>query len=588
LKMSKLSPQLVEVIRNRLLNIVDEMELVVMRSAYSILWQEAGDLSNALMSKNFEIVAQAKRSTPFHLGTMGPPVIEAIKVLGGPSSMKPGDIIIQNDPYLANNHLNDFVLAAPIFADHEIVAYSCVKGHLPDVGGAVFSSCDYTASELIQEGFRIPPLKIYKEGKRNKEIIDVISANIRNPDEMIGNLEAEIAGVLRGKNRFQELLQKYDSETVEDCIKQILDNSEKLMRAKIEELEDGTYEAEDYIDPVESGGSKQNPLKIKCCIKIEGSDMKVDFTGSDEQVKAGINCTYWVAKTGVNYAAKIFLYPGEPGNDGTYRSIDVFIPKGTLINPIFPGPVSAYLDTGTRSFDVTCKALAKASPKRVIAAGDGSTNGLYYQGVVNGSRFINLEFHGGGSGAYFGKDGYNGIRNGLGNTANQRVERVESELPIQIEAYEIVPNTGGPGEFRGGCTCKRVYKFLVPSEIIVVGGRTRVAPFGLYGGKPGEKAKHILIDETGKETLLVSKGPPVMLESNSKIIYMPAGGGGIGDPLKRNPKNVLADVQDGYITSETAKNDYCVVISGEDVESFLVDYEATEKLRNQKHLQNSS
>lgn len=580
--MVQVSPHTVEIIRNRLLNIVDEMELVVMRSAYSILWQEAGDLSNALMSKHFEIIAQAKRSTPFHLGSMGPPSRAAIREIGGAGNLRPGDVIIQNDPYCDNNHLNDFVLVTPIFADREIVAYSCVKGHLPDVGGSVFSSCDYTATEIYMEGFRLPPSKIYREGKRNEEIMNVIRANIRNPEEMIGNVEAEIAGVLRGEKRFQELLKRYDTETVVGCIKQILDNSETLMRQKIRELPDGIYEAEDYLDPVELGGPKKDVLRIKCSIKIEGDKMKVDFSGTDKQVKAGINCSYWVATTGVNYATKILLNPGEPGNDGTYRPIEVYIPKGTIINPEFPAPVSAYLDTGTRCFDVAVRALVQASPKRVIAAGDGSTNGLYYQGEKDGKRFINLEFHGGGSGAFFGKDGYNGIRNGLGNTANQRVERLEAELPIEYEAYEIVPDTGGPGEYRGGCTCKRVYRFLVPGEIIVVGGRTRVPPYGLMGGKPGAAAKHILIDKGGDEKILVSKGPPVQIGVDSKIVYMPAGGGGLGNPLKRDPGKVLEDVRDGYVTLDGVEREYGVVISRNESGEYLLDYEATADIRKER------
>jgi N-methylhydantoinase B len=578
----KPSPQTVEILKNCLLNIVDEMELVTMRSAYSILWQEAGDLSNALISKDLAIIAQSRRSIPFHVGTMGPPVVEAIKAIGGIDSLKAGDIIIQNDPYLANNHLNDIVLAMPVFADGEIVAFSCVKGHVPDVGGAVFSSCDYTATEIIEEGIRIPPTKIYKQGNRNDELINILRANIRNPDEMIGNLEAGIAGVMRGEKRFQEILRKYDKRTAHRCINQILDNSENLMRAKISELPDGIYEAEDYVDPVEINGSKQDPLRIKCTITIEGSNIKADFTGTARQVKAGINCTYSVATTGVNYAVKILLDPGEPGNDGTYRPIEVFIPKGSLLNPEFPGPVSAYMDTGTRCFEVVCKALAKASPKRVIAAGDGSSNGLYYQGGEGDRRFINLEFHGGGSGAYFGSDGFNGIRNGLGNTGNQRIERVESELPVQFEAYKIVPDTGGAGEYRGGCTSARVYKFLVPTEIIVVGGRKRVPPFGLKGGKAGAYAKHILVDEQNNKKILVSKGPPVKLAANTKVIYMPAGGGGIGDALNRLPERVLEDVIDGYVSRKAAKREYGVVINATGSGDHLIDHNATEKLRNKR------
>ena len=575
----QLLPQTVEIIKNRLLNIVDEMELVTMRSAYSILWQEAGDLSNALMSKDFAIVAQAKRSIPFHLGTMGPPVVEAIRVIGGPDYLKPGDVIIQNDPYLANNHLNDLVLAKPVFSKGKIVAYSCVKGHLPDIGGGVFSSCDYTATEIIEEGLRIPPTKIYKQGQRNDELINIIKANIRSPEEMIGNLEAGIAGVMRGEKRFQEMLQKYDAATVQACISQILDNSENIMRAKISELADGIYEAEDYVDPVEIGGKHQEPLRIKCAVKIAGSKLTADFTGTSQQVQAGINCTFAVAATGVNNAVKIMLDPGEPGNDGTYRPIEVNVPPGTLINPDFPGPVSAYMDTGTRCFEVVCKALAQASPKNMIAAGDGSSNGLHYQGNDGDRRFINLEFHGGGSGAYFGGDGFNGIRNGLGNTGNQRIERVESELPVQFEAYEIIPDTGGPGEFRGGCSTRRVYKFATPTEIIVAGGRTRTAPFGLKGGKSGAKARHVLIDALNNEKTLVSKGSPVGLKPNSRVAYMPAGGGGFGDPLNRIPDSVLEDLKNGYISLQAAKREYGVIISRTDTGGYLIERDATEKYR---------
>ena len=225
--------------------------------------------------------------------------------------------------------------------------------------------------------------------------------------------------------------------------------------------------------------------------------------------------------------------------------------------------------------------MAKASPKRVIAAGDGSTNGLYYQGEIDGRRFINLEFHGGGSGAYFGRDGYNGIRNGLGNTGNQRVERVESELPVRLDAYEIVPDTGGPGEFREGCTLRRIYKFLTPVEVIVVGGRTRVPPFGLYKGKAGSKAKHILVNESGEEKLLASRGSPVNVGENSKVSYTPAGGG-IGDPLKRSLNMVTEDVKDGYVSPEAAKKDYGVVFNCKDIDSLKIDYLESEKLRRKR------
>ncbi|CAB1072806.1 N-methylhydantoinase B (EC [Olavius algarvensis Delta 1 endosymbiont] len=571
----QLLPQTVEIIKNRLLNIVDEMELVTMRSAYSILWQEAGDLSNALMSEDFAIVAQAKRSIPFHLGTMGPPVIEAIKVIGGPAHLEPGDILIQNDPYLANNHLNDLVLAQPVFSEGRILAYSCVKGHLPDIGGGVFSSCDFSATEIIEEGLRIPPTKIYKAGRRNDDLINIIKANIRSPEEMIGNLEAGIAGVMRGEKRFQELLQKYDPPTVRACISRILDNSEKMMRSKIKQLPDGIYEAEDYVDSVPTGNRRPKPLKIKCSIKIEGSRIFADFTGTAPQVKAGINCTAAVAATGVNNAVKIMLDPGEPGNDGTYRPIQVNVPRGTLINPDFPGPVSAYMDTGTRCFEVVCRALAQASPNNLIAAGDGSSNGLYYQGFDGDRKFINLEFHGGGSGAYLGADGFNGIRNGLGNTGNQRIERVESELPVQFEAYEIVPDTGGPGEYRGGCSTRRVYRFITPTDIIVVGGRTQTAPYGLCGGKPGAKARHMFIDDQNKETLLVSKNSPVGLKADTRVAYIPAGGGGIGNPLNRDPDRVLEDVKDGCVSLGAAKCEYGVIISRTETGGYLIDHAAT-------------
>jgi N-methylhydantoinase B len=579
------SPQTVEIIRNRLLNIVDEMELVEMRSAYSILWQEAGDLSNAILSRDFEVLAQAKRSIPMHLGTMGPPAKEAIEKIGGVDNVRPGDVIVQNDPYLGNNHLNDFLMVKPIFADGEIIAYSTAKGHIPDVGGSVFSSCNYTATEIYAEGLRIPPSKIVKEGERHEELINIIMANIRNPDEMIGNVEAEIAGVVRGEKRFQELLRKYDVATVEACIKEILDNSEKLVRAKIKELPDGIYEAEDYIDPVETGGPKRDPLKITCSVKIDGTNMKFDFTGTDRQVEGAINSAYWLSTTGVNYAAKISLIPGEPGNDGHYRPLEIFIPEGTILNPQFPAAVHAFWDTGTRTFDVVCRALAKAlPPEKAIAAGDGSTNGFYYQVEEGGRRLISLEYNGGGSGAYFGKDGYNGIRNGLGNTGNQRIERIEAEFPsTQFEAYEIVPDSGGAGEYRGGCTAARAYTFLKPVEIIIVGGRARVPPYGLYGGKPGTTARHILIDETGKKKVLASKALPVKIGANSRVRYAPAAGGGIGDPLKRDPAKVLEDVKDGYVTPRAAKSEYGVVIRRTGSGGYSLNHKATEELRKEKY-----
>lgn len=551
---TKIDPATVEIVRNRLGKIAEEMQSRVMNSAYSSMWQEAGDLSCGILSRDAEIVGQADRAIPIHIATMTTSARGVIEDTGGYEALQPGDVLIQNDPYSGNNHLPDFILAQPVFLDDTLLGFAAVRAHWLDVGGSSPTSYATDTGHIIKEGLRIPPSKLFHAGERNCTLENVILSNVRGRREREGDYNAQLAGVRYGQERFEALAEQYGPEIILECIDTILTNEETRMKNRIDELSDGSYTATDYLDG-DSIDAKDIEINVK--VTIEGDTIHVDFADTDKQVPGGVNAPLAVTLAATHYAVKTTLDPGEPGTSGAYRPISVEAPEGSLLNPRHPAPVVAgNHETANRAYDTVVRAIATIDSELGFGAGEGSTNGITYQslesGTINRTRMV------GGMGACPRRDGVNAIRSGVGNTGFEPVERFEDKYKfVIIDELSIVPDTGGAGQYRGGNAGRMVTRFTDKTEVILTSDRCRIPPYGINGGREGSCGKQIHISPDGEETALPPK-VTTTVPAGSQILLQPAGGGGYGSPADRSRNAVLADVRDGYISAETAKEEYNV------------------------------
>jgi len=567
-------PGTVEILRNRIRSVAEEMQVAVMNAAYSPIWQESGDLSCAVLDPSAGIIGQSERVIPVHIATMTNSVSVAIERTGGYEGLAEGDVLIQNDPYSGNNHLPDFVMAQPVFVDDALMGFSSVRGHWVDVGGTSPTSYSTQTGELIQEGLRVPPAKLYEAGERNDALFEVILANVRDRQERLGDMNAQLAGVRRGRERFAELCERRGVETVEGTVETVLRNDERRMRNRIEEVPDGSYSAVDHID---GDGIDDTPIEIRTTVTVDGDEIAIDFAGTDDQAEGGVNAPISCTETASYYAIKVTLDPGPFATSGAYEPISVTAPEGSVVNPRYPAPVVAgNHETTNRIYDVVVKAIAGIDPELAFGAGDGSANVFSYRSLR--TKQINLAAYGGGMGACPTRDGINAIRSGIGNSGLQPIERVEDEYDfVTVEEFSIATDSGGAGRNRGGNAQHRVIRFDDDTGITVVADRAKTQPFGVDGGRPGQSARHVHIDPDGDRHVLSSKAT-TEIGAGSRVRFQPAGGGGYGDPRARSVDRVLSDLRDGYVSHEAARDEYGVVV---DPETDELDDAATRSLRDE-------
>lgn len=390
-------------------------------------------------------------------------------------------------------------------------------------------------------------------------------------------MNAQIAGVRRGHERFEELIEDNGAATVLRSIEEVLDNDEERMRRGIDDLPRGSYTAEDYLD---GDGFTDEPVGIRATVNVTDAGVLVDFEGTDPQARGGVNSSLSCTEAGVHYAFKVTLDPGAPGTSGSYRPIDVRAPEGTVVNPEYPGSVVAgNAETASRIYEVVVRALSEIDPELAFAAGEGSANVFNYRSRRSGE--MNYTCSGGGLGAAPDRDGVNAIRSSIGNTGVQPIEREETDYGfVGIESFEIVPDSGGAGRFRGGHTTRRVTRFGHDAEILIVADRARTRPFGLAGGDDGASARHVEHAPDGGSSQLSSKTTKTV-PAGSAIEIQPAAGGGFGDPLERPAEAVLTDVRDGYVSVEAAREEYGVAVV-ETPEGYAIDDESTRELRERE------
>ena len=547
-----------EVIRNALLTGAAEMKVVVMRASYSTIWRESGDLSCAILSAGADMIAQGPGDLPAHLATM-PFSLRGALAKHPLETLEPGDVLFHNDPQWGNNHLPDCMMAKPVFVDGKVLGFAVVRGHWTDIGGMGAGSYTAVTTDPLQEGLRIPPIKLYHRGEIEQSYVDMILANVRVPRDRMGDIRAQFAGCVIGERKLHALADKYGADTVRDCISAILDHGEQLTRAELEQIPNGTYH---YTDHSDGDGVVDETIKIQVALTIDGSDISVDFSGSHPQTIGGMNCPLAVTYSSVQFAIKAAADPWNPANSGCYRPVTVVAPEGSVVNPVMPASVVAgNHETAMIIVSAMFGALSKAAPERCVAAGADSSVVTVIGGVDNreerlGRKYVYIEIQGSSWGARHDGDGVNAKRAGVGNTGNQPIEVVEAEYPVTVLEYSIAPDKGGAGEFRGGAPVKRVTRLNGDAQITLIAERGRVEPFGLLGGEAGKLGEYQLNPGTNREEKLFSKTAPIERQKGEVLSVCAAGGGGFGSPAKRARHRIEADLESGLLSPESAARDY--------------------------------
>jgi N-methylhydantoinase B len=494
------------------------------------------------------------------------------------SRIAPGDVFIGNDPYLASGqHLPDIYVIRPVFHQNRLCGWAATIAHHVDVGGLVPGSNSLAAVEIHQEGLRLPFLKLIEGAVENATLTAIIAANVRVPDQVLGDLHAQMAACAAGNQGMSELLERYGVDTTLRYGEALQDYSERLARAAISELPDGVYRFSDHIDGL---GEDPQPIEFHVTVTVHGDELTVDWTGTSPQVKGGINTPLSFCKSNVYAALRSIMPRDVPNCHGYTRPIHVVAPEGSLLNARYPAPCGARGITGYRVVDCIFGALAQAVPDLIAADGAGGSTLPSFGGWDGKKRFVFSECIMGTWGATSQHDGQEGVPHMASNQANVPVEMIEADYPIRIRRYGLAPNTGGAGKFRGGLGLIREYEIL--ADDIYFGVRSDKAthpPHGLFGGGTGAPAVNVLSSATGEQKLPPMPVKPITLNHGQVYRHVMAGGGGFGDPLDRDPEKVRVDVIDGKETVDHVREAYGVVI-GSDAD-LNVDVAATRELRSQ-------
>jgi N-methylhydantoinase B len=490
--------------------------------------------------------------------------------------MQPGDVFIMNDPFDGGMHLPDIFVFKPLYLHGERLAFAATVCHHTDVGGRVAGSNASDSTEIYQEGLRIPPLKMYEAGKRNDTLFAFIEKNVRVPVKVFGDLRAQLAACHIAERQFLDLLQRYGKDAVTVYMQEVIDYAERLTRAAIRDLPDGVFSFEDWID--DDGIDVGKPIRLYVTLTKQGDSLHADWTGSAPQVKGAINNTLSFTKAATYCAVRSILPPNIPNNEGVFRAIDVVAPPGTIANAVLPAACAARGLTGFRMVDCCFGALAMMVPDRVFAASDGGNTGISIGGYSADRRpFIYVDFTCGTWGGRPFADGLDGNSNIFANMASTSVEITEAEHPIQLLAYEFIPDKAGAGKYRGGTPYRRDYRFLEAEGVLQVrSDRRDVRPYGLYGGQPGKPSRNYF-NPDGDNRCLPSKVTMTITQGDI-FRHEVAGAGGWGDPLERDPAAVLKDVRNELISLEVAADDYGVII---EAHTWSVDTAATQRLREE-------
>jgi N-methylhydantoinase B len=575
-----LDPITVEVVRHGLASASREMGVTLRKTSCSPIFNEGNDYSCGVFDAQVRLVSHGE-FLPIHLGSLPFSVQYAVEAFGE-DGFQPGDAVVLNDPYRGGSHLPDITIVSPIFVGERIVGFAANRAHHLDVGGTVPGSFYAHATENYQEGLRITPVKLFRAGVRDDHLLELVLNNCRLPEQMRMDLQSQVSANTTAIDRMRHLVERYGADVVEGSMDAILDYSERRMRAVIAGWADGEYTASDWLD---NDGITVEPKEIRVTVRIDGDQAEVDFTGSAPQTAGPSNSVLGYTYAGVYMTFQAATDPDISPNSGCYRPIRIVAPKGTILNPHFPAPCTGGNEVSLIVHNTVFRALAQIpgpGPRpRVMACDQGSSNNLFIAGhdPRSGRRYVLYEYPEGGWGGNSDRDGLNATFSIAGNTWNIPVEAVERRFPVRIERYELRPDSGGPGTHRGGLGVRRDYRVVGhEAELSFVGNRAVVPPWGLDGGGEGAGAEYLLGeagDARPAAPELRSKGTMIRLAPGELVTQLTAGGGGWGDPARREPEEVARDVLHGYVSPSAAREVYRVAVS----EDGAMDADATAALR---------
>ncbi len=546
-----LDPITQQIVANALASIADEMATTIFRTAHSTVVRDGMDFSAAVCNAAGDTVAQAV-TIPFHLGSI-PTAMEALLSHYG-EDLAPGDVYLLNDPFDGGMHLQDLFVFKPVFHEGELIGFACATAHHGDIGGRLpgSSACDNT--EIFQEGIRLPWLRLYAGGEPVEDVFKIICANVRIPRMTLGDLGAQVAACSVAERGLQELAERYGPERLAALQEALIDHTERLVRHEIAGWPDGSAEFTDYLD---SDGVETRDVPIHVRVTIDGDEVTADFSESSPMVAGSLNSTRSFVAAAVYQAIRAALRIEVPNTAGAFRPVNLVTRPGTIAEVVMPAASSMRGVTGFRIVDAVAGALAQLLPGEIAAAGEGGNSiAVFGSKRTDGERFVYYELVTGTWGATPENDGNDGLSNPAATASNIPVEVAESEFPIVIERYGLVPDTGGAGRFRGGLAIERSWRCLTPDTSLVVrSDRQRHAPWGLAGGGDGACSENLLRRADGSEERL----PPMfstVIGPGDTFHHRTAGGGGFGDPGQRDPEAIAADVRDGKLSEAAARDLY--------------------------------
>ena len=565
-------PFALELIKNALVALADEMALTVYRTARSFVVKEALDFSTALFLADGQLIAQGT-CLPFHLGAMPFAVRSVTRAYK--DRILPGDLYITNDPYDGSTHLPDIVLVKPIFHEGRLFGFSVALAHMTDIGGRIPGGNASDSTEIYQEGLRIPPSRLWRQGEPDESMFRLIERNVRVPDKVLGDIRSLIAACVVGEREMIKLAVRYGANQFEQYCRDLLDYTERFTRAEIAKLPKGTWH---FVDHLDGDGVDPDPIRIEASVTIREDNMTIDLTGSSPQVRGAINCVYPFTLSTALACVRSIVDLSIPNNAGYFRPIEVIAPEGSVVNPLPPSAVAARGITGIRIADAIFGALAQAVPDVLPACGSNAPDvGISFGGLdEKGEACVYLEFLLASWGGGPDRDGMDACTGTLVNYSNAPAEMIEADQPIAVECYAMVPDSGGPGRFRGGLALERHLRFKSNNATLQIrSDRRDFPPYGLEGGKSGAPSNVEIMRSNGVEEACRAKFLTTVNHGDLLRVRL-AGGGGHGNPFLRDMAAVLEDVIEEKMSIDHAKAAYGVVIS---TNPFAVDEAATALLR---------
>ena len=581
--MDTIDPVTLVVVQNGLQQVASEMDLTFERAAFSPVISEGFDRSDGIYARdNGEVIAQGELGLPIFVGVMQfttRAVIDHVNAAAEP--VRPGDIFIVNDPYCGGTHLMDVKMVKPYFYRGRLWAYLSNTGHWPDTGGSVPGGFSTRATEVQQEGLRLPPVKLFREAVMQPDILSIILANIRVPEERIGDIKAQVAALTVGEKRLTALLDRYGEPTVTACIAELRRRSDRMMRAHIAKIPDGVYTGEAFVD---SDGVDPDPLAIRLRVRKEGTDLHFDFSESSGPCRGPLNSVIATTKAAVYLAIK-HIFPDVPINAGCFEPLHVADPHGTFLYARYPRPVSGCAaEVSSRIAESVFSTLAHAIPDDLFAAPAGTSGNLTLGGhdPLKERRYIMYVFTGGGYGGSVDDDGLTNGCSTIGISKTQPTEVLEQHYPVLFERYALRERSGGAGKTRGGFGVD--YKIRIrrgEALLSFLMDHGRFGPPGLFGGKDGAR-NEVIVTRQGADYVSphLSKDEDIYLVAGDTITVRTPGGGGYGDPRQRDAALVARDVARGYFTIEDAARDYGVVVTAGGPPT--LDRLATDELRSRR------